>query len=61
MWNIVYLLRPCSLCGAKLKKKITFRGETVFDHPRNGCKNEGYRCRSYAEAIEAWNRRAGDG
>ena len=54
-------LKPCPFCGARLKKKITFRGETVFDHPRNGCKNEGYRCRGYAEAIEAWNGRADNG
>jgi hypothetical protein len=53
-------LKPCPICGAKLKKKITFRKEVVFDHPRNGCKNEGDRVRFYKESIEAWNRRCSD-
>ena len=53
---------PCPLCGAKLKKKITMRWkETVFDHPKNGCKNESTRVRGYEEAIEAWNRESVEG
>ncbi len=46
---------PCPICGAKLKTKITFRKETVFDHPANGCKDEGKRVRSYA--VADWNRK----
>ena len=53
-------LKPCPNCRARLRKKVTVRKETVFDHPHNGCKNEGVRVRNYLEAIEAWNRRAGD-
>lgn len=53
-------LKPCPFCGAKLRKKTTVRKEIVYDHPRNGCKNEGYRCRGYKEAIITWNRRAED-
>ena len=50
---------PCPFCGANLKKKITFRGETVFDHPVNGCMYEWKRVRSYA--VADWNRKACDG
>lgn len=50
---------PCPICGAKLKKKITVRGETVFDHPRNDVCLYGWkRVRSYA--VADWNRRAGE-
>ncbi len=49
-------LKPCPICGAKLKKKITFRKAIVFDHPRNGCKNEAIRVRNYLETITAWNK-----
>ena len=49
---------PCPICGAKLKKKITFRKEVVFDHPENGCELEWKRVRSYA--VADWNRRAGE-
>jgi len=60
-------LKPCSVCGARLRRKRTVHGETVFDHPRNGCENEYKRVRGYAEAIDAWNsyvsylRRVGEG
>ena len=48
-------LKPCPICGAKLKRKVTFKWkEVVDDHPRNGCKNEGVRIRSHKDAIEAW-------
>ena len=50
------LIKPCPICGARLKKKITFRKETVFDHPRNGCKNEAIRVRNYLETITSWNK-----
>lgn len=53
-------LKPCPFCKAKLKRKKTVRGEIVFDHPRNGCKNEPMRIRNYLEIIEAWNRRVND-
>ena len=45
---------PCSVCGAKLKPKRTVRGETVYDHPRNGCKWEWMRVRKHT--IDEWNR-----
>ena len=54
-------LKPCPVCHARLKQKRTVRGETVFDHPRNGCVNQWHRVRNFKETIEAWNRRAGDG
>ena len=53
-------LLPCPKCGARLKQKRTVRGETVFDHPRNGCENAWTRVRYYKESVEAWNRRAGE-
>ena len=54
-----YELKPCPICGARLKRKVTMRWkEIVFDHPRNGCKNDMIRVRGYKECIEAWNRRA---
>lgn len=49
---------PCPVCGAKLKKKITVRGEVVFDHPRNGCELEWKRVRGYA--VADWNRGGDD-
>ena len=52
-------LKPCPVCRARLKQKRTVRGETVFDHPKNGCENAWTRVRYYKESIEAWNRRAG--
>ena len=48
-------LKPCPVCGVQLKRKRTVRGETVFDHPRNGCKYEWKRVRNYTETIKAWN------
>jgi sarcosine oxidase delta subunit len=51
-------LRPCPCCGARLKKKRTVRGEIVYDHPLNGCKEEATRVREYA--VDDWNRRADD-
>lgn len=46
-------VKPCPLCGVKLRKKITVRKEVVYDHPRNGCKHEWLRVRSYA--VTDWN------
>ena len=57
-WNESVYLSYCPNCGAKLKKKITFRKETVFDHPSNGCEFEQKRVRSYA--VADWNRRVGE-
>ena len=55
-------LKPCPKCGAKLKRKVTVRWkEVVYDHPRNGCENEGIRVRFYKECVDAWNRRSEDG
>ena len=54
-------LKPCPVCKARLKQKRTVRGETVFDHPKNGCVDQWTRVRYYKECVEAWNRRAVDG
>lgn len=57
MSNVV--VAPCPHCGAVLKKKITVRGETVYDHPTNGCQLEWKRVRSYA--VKDWNIQATGG
>ena len=52
--------RPCPICGMKLKRKVTVRGEVVFDHPKNECcLYEWKRVRSYA--VTEWNERRKDG
>ena len=39
---------PCPICGMEFKRKVTVRGEVVFDHPRNeGCDYRGKRLRTY--------------
>lgn len=54
-------LKRCPKCGAMLRKKATYRWkEIVYEHPRNGCENDGIRVRCYKETVEAWNRRQED-
>ena len=52
-------IRPCPICGAKLKKK-TLRKGVVLDHPNNGCEFAWFRCRYDKESIDIWNRRVGE-
>ena len=40
-------LKPCPVCRARLKQKRTVRGETVFDHPKNGCANRDNRIKHF--------------
>ena len=49
---------PCPICGMEFKRKVTVRGEVVFDHPRNdSCAYRGKRLRTYT--VAEWNRKVG--
>lgn len=53
-------LKPCPFCGGepmRLMRTYTMPSETYLVYCQD-CNAEGQPCRTEAEAVEAWNRRA---